>query len=300
MAQEGDLEQVGLVNASSEPPPGLLHPIAEGDLVAIHDRGRLLHQADRALEMAYEQGVLQVGDPGTPAVMPIVDIDAGGRSAQVLFVRWPTGSDGQLPPLRSDSAERWLLVSMLLSPDRLLDVEILGGPVEKGSHLARRIDTVVAAADRARDIAPGSVFHMHDVYEEVPVDPEKPIKGKEVVARIYALSADPGGPDLSLSVIPPRRRQAAQVRGGVVIHEAGAAQADPIVVQTANPDPMTVMRAMQRGTEAGTVGVQTTAGAWSVVCGTGLLKRASASASASVGEPAPGPDEAAASGAGES
>lgn len=273
MAQEGDFEEIGLVGASSEPPPGLLHPVAPADLVAVHDRGRLLHQHERALVLAYEQGMHQVGDPGTDAVLPLVDVDPGGRSAQVLFVRWPLSSDGQLPPLRADSAERWLVVSMLLSPDRILDVEILAGGVPKGSHVGTRIDSLIAAAERARQLAEGTVFHLYDLYEEVPIDPEKPIKGSQILAHVYALAADPGGPDLELFVAPPHRRHEASIRGGFVVHEAGATLEDPLRVQTDNPGPLTVARAMQRGDEAGSIAVQTPKGSWTIVARTGLLAR---------------------------
>lgn len=276
MANEGDFEELGLGNASSEPPPGLLFPVPPEDLVAVHDRGRRLHQLERALVLAYEQGMNQVGDPGTDAVLPLVDVDPGGRSAQVLFVRWRPGTDGQLPPLRADTAERWLMVSLLLSPDQVLDVEILSGKLAKGSHLATRVDTLVAAAGRARELAPGVVFHFFDVYEQVPIDPDKPAKGDEVLARIYGLSADGRGADVELVVAPPHRRHEAEVRSGIVVHEGGAALADPIVVQTPSPGPITVVRAMQRGTDAGTIPVRSARGEWTVAAGTGLLQRASA------------------------
>ena len=124
MADEGDFEELGLVGASSEPPPGLQHPVAAEDLVAVHDRGRRIHQLERAMLLAYEQGMNQVGDPGTEAVLPIADVDPGGRSAQVTFVRWRPGTDGQLPPLRSDSAATaWEMRSSSGASSRLLRPE---------------------------------------------------------------------------------------------------------------------------------------------------------------------------------
>ena len=89
--EEDDLAQVGLRDASSEPPPGLLRPVAPDDAIAVHDRGRLLHQLEKALRMGYADGMMTVGDPGSDAVLPIVDVDPGGRSAQALFVRWRPG-----------------------------------------------------------------------------------------------------------------------------------------------------------------------------------------------------------------
>lgn len=270
-----DLVQVGLRDASSEPPPGLLRPVAPDDLVSVHDRGRLLHQLEKALRMGYVDGMMTVGDPGTDAVLPLVDVDPGGRSAQVMFVRWRAGADGQRPGLSSVTAERWLLVSMLLTPDRVVDVEILQGPVAAGSFLATRIDTVLAAAERARTLAPGVMFHLLDLYEEVPPPASrgaKKAKGKQVVGHVYAFSADAEGADLELQVTIPGRRQPAAVVEAAIVH--ADPKADPMRIETGTPGPMTVARAMLRGLDAGTVTVQSPQGDWVVAAGTGLVRRA--------------------------
>lgn len=270
--EEDDLSQLGMRNASSEPPPGLLRPVAPDDLVSVHDRGRLLHQLEKALRMGYVDGLMTVGDPGTTAVLPLVDVDPGGRSAQALFVRWRPSSSGTLPELTSATAERWLLVSMLLTPDRVVDVEILQGAVEEGSHLAARIDTLVAAAERVRTLAPGTMVHLLDLYEEVPVDPAKPAKGNAVQGHVYALSADADGPDLELVVTLPQRRSPATVTQATVVHASAAA--DPLRIETPTPGPVTVARAMLRGLDAGSITVQSPQGDWIVAAGTGLVRRA--------------------------
>jgi len=272
--EEDDLAEVGLSNASSEPPPGLLRPVAPDDLVSVHDRGRLLHQLEKALRMGYADGMLTVGDAGTDAVLPIVDVDPGGRSAQAMFVRWRPGADGKLPALSAKTAERWLLVAMLLTPDRVVDVEILQGAVEDGSHLATRIDSIVAAAERARTLAPGAMFHLLDLYEEIPVDPHKPAKGNTIQAHVYALSADADGPDLELVVQPPKRRTPATVTAAAVVH--ASADADPLVIETSTPGPVTVARALLRGLDAGSITVRSPQGDWVVAAGTGLMRRADA------------------------
>lgn len=270
--EEDDLAEVGLRDANSEPPPGLLRPVAPDDLVSVHDRGRLVHQLEKALRMGYADGMMTVGDAGTDAVLPLVDVDPGGRSAQALFVRWRPTADGQRPPLQSSTAERWLLVSMLLTPDRVVDVEILQGPVEEGSHLAARIDVVLAAAERVRALAPGTMVHLLDVYEEVLADPAKPAKGNAVQGHVYALSADGDGPDLEVLVRPPRRREPATVTQAAVVHASAAA--DPLRIETPTPGPVTVARAMLRGLDAGSVTVRSPQGDWIVAAGTGLVRRA--------------------------
>ncbi len=272
VVEEGDLEPLGLVGASSEPPPGLMRPVVAEDLVAVHRRGVHVHRMERALRLAYEQGVMSVGNPGTNAVLPLVDVDPGGRSAQVLFVRWRPGTDGQMPPLLVENAERWLLVSLLLNPDRILDVELLQGGLDKG-HTADRVAVMLAAATRAREI-PDAMFHMLDVYEQVPVEPDKPAKGNKVIGHLYALSADADGPDLEFEVDLPQRRQAAAVLKMVEVHQPGATLVDPIKVQTPTPGPITVARVMLRGAEAGEVFVRAGDQAWTVAAATGVLSRA--------------------------
>ena len=74
-------------------------------------------------------------------------------------------------------------------------------------------------------------------------------------------------------VDPPERRQAAEALWATVVHEDGAALLDPIVVKSPTPNPITVTRAMLRGADAGTIGVTSSAGTWSVVAGSGLLQR---------------------------
>lgn len=270
--EEDDLAEVGLGNASSEPPPGLLRPVAPDDLVSVHDRGRLLHQLEKALRMGYADGLMTVGDPGSAAVLPLVDVDPGGRSAQVLFVRWRPGADGKLPELTSATAERWLLVSMLLTPDRVIDVEILQGAVETGSHVAARIDILVTAAERVRTLAPGTMVHLLDLYEEIPIDSAKPAKGNTVQGHVYALAADADGPDLELVVALPQRRSPAAVTQAAVVHASAAA--DPLRIETSTPGPVTVARALLRGFDAGSITVQSPQGDWIVAAGTGLMRKA--------------------------
>jgi hypothetical protein len=273
MAAEGDdLEELGRRGASNDPPPGLLRPVAADDLVAVRDRGYLVYQLETALRMAYADGVATVGDPGTDPLLPLVDVDPGGRSAQALFVRWRPTAEGQRPTLAAATAERWLLVSMLLDPNRVVDVEILQGPVPPGSHLATRIDTVLAAAERVRTLAPGVMVHLLDVYEEVPVDPARPAKGTTMRGRVHALAADGRGADLELLVTPPARRKPAVVTQAVVVHASAAA--DPLRIDTPTPGPLTVARAMLRGPDAGSVTVQSPQGDWSVAAGTGSFRRA--------------------------
>lgn len=249
-----DLEGLGLVGASSEPPPGVLLPVSDVDLVAVTERGRLLQKMERALVMAYEQGVTRVGGiPESDVVLPLVDVDPGGKSAQVMFVRWRGDAKKELDPA---VAERWLLVSILLDPDRVLDVELLAGDVDPASHPYRRVHTLLAAARKLAEVAHGDLFHLLDLYErEDPSD-----AGSKVLGHVYALSADGDAADLEVVVGEPAGRagkkggtKPPEVRSSRTVHPEGRGVASPIVVTLAQPAALTVARAMLLGPQAGEV-----------------------------------------------
>jgi hypothetical protein len=235
-ATEGDLEGLGLTKASSEPPPGVHMPIPPTDLEATTARGQIVARMERALRLAYEQGLSRVGDEAE-VVLPLVDVDPGGKSAQVVFVRWtgPAAKD-----LAIEDARRWVLVSILLGPDQVLDVELLDGAVEPGSHDARRIRSLLAAARHLSKAAPGDLFHLMDLYERFEAEDSK----SKTIARVYALSADGDGPDLEVLVDEVKKKHEPAVLSDVRVHPRGKGVASPIVTTTKSPTPITVARAM--------------------------------------------------------
>ena len=256
-AKADDLEGLGLVAASSEPPPGLLAPVSDVDLPAVSERGRLLQKMERALVLAYEKGVTRVGGiPQSDVVLPLVDVDPGGKSAQVMFVRWHGEATKDLDPSK---AERWLLVSILLEPDRVLDVELLAGVVDGASHVQRRIHTQLAAARTLAEAAPGDLFHLLDLYERE--DPAS--ASSKVLGHVYALSADGDAADFEVVVEETILKKKAkstkppQVRSSRTVHPKGRGAASPIVVELPQPGVITVARAMLLGPSAGEVLVLT-------------------------------------------
>ena len=273
--EHGEFEDLGLSFSNSELPPGLYPAVTDSDLPAVSKRGRLVYAMERALKLAYEDGMFRAGDPNAVAVLPLVEIDAGGNSGEVVFVRWPTPPGGAAPQLLAENAERWLLASIRLNPDSVIDVELLSGKVDKDSHHARRITSLVTAADALRSEAPGALFHLLDVYEVIPGAKKK--QPNRTVAHVYALSADGDGPDLEAVVDEIGKRGPPGVLSVGTTHPAGKGIADPIVVTTPNPGPLTVTRAMMRGPSAGEVLVITADDrSWVVDARTGEIERPSA------------------------
>ncbi len=284
--EHGEFEAIGLSFASSELPPGLYPPVTESDLPAVAERGQLVYAMERALKLGYEDAMLKAGDPHAVAVLPLVQIDPGGESGQVVFVRWPVPAGGVAPPLTPETAERWLLASIRLNPDSVIDVELLTGPVEKESHDARRITSLITAAEALREEAGDALFHLLDIYEVVPS--EKKAKATKTVAHVYALSADGDGPDLEAVVDEVPKRGAPTVLWVGTTHPAGKGIADPIVVAAPSPAPLTVTRAMLRGPKAGSIMVLTDDDQqWAVDARTGQIDRPGAAEDPAAQPPAP-------------
>jgi hypothetical protein len=253
-----EFPNLGRTEANSEPPAGIFMPIPVGDTAEIEKRGALLFAMERALRLGYEKGVFAVGVPQGDTVLPLVDVDPGGRSAQVLFVRWGAADKDDGGRLRPENADRWLLVSMMLEPERIIDRELLAGKVVEGTADYQRINALLAAAESLQAQTPGEVYHLYTVAEVMPTGNKK--RPSKVAIRVYALSDEGDGPDLEVLVDQPKRKKDPEVLSVETIHEKGAAKASPIRVALPQPGPATVVRAMLEGPDAGDVPVQANSG----------------------------------------
>ncbi|MEM6293773.1 MAG: hypothetical protein AAGA54_21035 [Myxococcota bacterium] len=270
--QNPDDEFLGLgrVGASSEPPPGVSRPLVEGDLAGLAERGALLAAMERALRLGYEQGAYAVGVGEGDIVLPLVDVDPGGRSAQVLFLRWRRDQVGLSGDLHPKYAERWLLVSMMLEPERVLDKELLAGTVEEDSVEFHRAAALLAAAQRLRTQTPEEAYHLFTVPELTPTQSRR--TPTMVATRVYAMSARGGGPDVEVLVDEANKGRIPEVLDATVVHEAGAVGDALIRVQSPQPAAASVARVMlQDG--SGSVEVESSAGAWLVDRRTGRVSR---------------------------
>jgi hypothetical protein len=273
-SSDGEFVLLGRTDASSDPEPGVFDPIDDGNLDALRERGRLLHDMERALALAYERGAFEVGVGEGNVVLPLVDVDPGGRSAQVVFLRW-TPDTIKGGNVYARDASRWLMVSLLLSPDRVLDVELLGGTVPEDSVELRRAEDIIEAAHVLRDKAPESAFHLFSVTERLP---SRNAAGSFRQTRVYALSADGEGPDLEIVVArkPKKKRAAPTVLDAMTVHAEGGALADPIAVSALHPRPATVARALMRGSSAVDVDARTPQGLFRISTRTGRVERVGA------------------------
>jgi hypothetical protein len=266
-----EFESLGTRDNNSELPPGLYHPIGPGDLTAVQVRGRLLFEMERGLALGYEHGVFEVGLPPGDVALPLVDIDPGGGSGQVVFLRWPQAAVQAGGELRLEDAERWLMVPIMLGPDRALEPELLHGPVVAGTDEHVRAEAILQAARVLREQASGEMFHLFTVYEVLA--PDKPGKPTKIGTRVYAMSAEGEGPDLEILIDQPRRKKVPPVLATLVVHPSSTLGDDRIELTLAQPAPATVARVMLRGSGSGDVQVQTSTGTWQVSGDSGRVVR---------------------------
>jgi hypothetical protein len=267
-----DLVDLGLVGATTDPAPGVHNPIGRGDLAAIADAGRWLDRAAHALDIADAAVVERMGKLADDVVLPLVDVDPGGASGQVVFVRWP-GAAKSGAPLRAADAQRWVMVALMLDPPRVVDIELLHGNPEPHSAEARRIDALLVAGAALQREAKGQAYYTVDRFVEEPVRSKK--RGSKIVTVVYALAAGEAGPDLELAVDEPGKRDKKPplLLRSQIIHPRGTLQADPVLVQWPDPHPLTVARALERDPAATPLAVRVQSGLYAISSKDGSVER---------------------------
>jgi len=261
---------LGQVGNSSEPPPGVFRPIAQGDVAAVQERGVLLFNLHRALRLGFEQGAQTVGTAEGDIILPLTDVDPGGRSAQVMFLRWGrdhVGVDGNLHP---KYAQRWLLVSVMLEPQRVLDRELLAGEVGENTVEFHRAAAMLSAAKALQSEAPNTAFHLFTVPELHQTDSRR--TPTVVATRVYAQSTSPDGPDFEVLVDAAKKSRIPDVLDVARVHAPDAVTAQHITVASPQPAPASVMRAMALA-DSGLVEVESGSGAWVIDARTGRVSR---------------------------
>jgi hypothetical protein len=243
--------EIGVGDGDPDPPPGVYPPIGRGNLAEIANVGRWLELGARALALADKTVVDRMGTVDADVVMPIVDIDPAGTSGQVVFVRWP-GAKAKEGPLRVEDAQRWVLVALTFGPDRVLDVELLEGEVERGSVEERRINALLVAGSELQKQAAGQAFFTVDRMQiEQTGEKRRP---ERVATVVYALALADDGPDLEVVLDEPKRLKStkkppeppALVRT-TMVHPKGALAASSPSIALDDPHPLTVTRAMRSG-----------------------------------------------------
>ncbi len=259
------------------------HAIEKGDLVGTAVRGKHLAKLERILALGM-RGIGQVGTSAAATLMPRAEVDGGGQSGQVIWYRWLDSDLGEDKELKAEGARRWLLVPVLLDPDRVLEVEQTPHKVEYKHDEYYKVEAMLLAASQANAKYPSGRWGIH-AYREIGTR-----SGKNMATtRVYLLARDPGTPDLEIVVADARKKgEHGEVIAVNEVHAAGGWEGQEIQLQGDEPSPLTVARAAIAGT---TITARTKAGTVYVIDGkTGEITppaAADAGAAAPPAEPPP-------------
>ncbi len=230
---------------------GLVPPV--DDLEAVRDRGALISRMEHALTLAETKALPRAGARAAPVILPIASVDPGGRSAQVTYWRWLSKDIEEGVALAPEKASRWLLSSMLLSPDQVFENETVDGIAEMGSEDYHRIAGLLLATQAALDAHPGGTWHFHS-FRERDATLTDPFRNQ---TRVYALGTDGRSPDLEILVQDEVRRgkkkkqkvlRPASVLSMQVVHSID--DSGTLSLQLPLPSVLTVARVMASGSDA--------------------------------------------------
>ncbi len=263
----------GYASASSESFSHDPLDVDDGDNLALSTaRGVDLHWRDRVYRVAMSRGVSRMAKTSVSTLLPIATADPGYHSGQLTIYRWRQ-RDIEEVDLSPERSHKWIVVPVLLRPDRVLELEQFDVMVEAKSPEAREIEAIILATSAARAEYSGGRWRMF-AYPEVADDREDGIKD---MTRVYMLSQDDQAPDLDVLIADRARRRPAESLGLTVHHEPSMWTREVMEVRRPQPTTLTVTRLVSRGvfaTEFEVLGVD--GSRWTVHSETGAVERVGA------------------------
>ncbi|TPV94444.1 MAG: hypothetical protein B7733_15195 [Myxococcales bacterium FL481] len=266
VATEDTRPPLGLDAATSEdlaggPQVAFVDPTLE----QVRQRGLELCRLERLWALAHNVGLSRApAGPQSGMLVPLVSLDAAGRSGEAVFYRWPEPVEAGRPdPLQ---ATRWLVVPILFEPERVLDSELFSDRVERGDAAHRKLEAFLVAASTARARVPAGSWRIYASFREYEPDGARRLEQ----TRVY-LFGNESAPDLEIVVRDAARREPAHAVSVELVHTAAQRQAEPLGVTGASPSPMTVCRALSRDSPRVRV-VTTSGGRWQIDTGDGRLR----------------------------
>jgi hypothetical protein len=241
-----------------------------GNLALSAARGIDLHWRDRVHRVAMSRGMTRMTSTTLSTLLVVATADPGYHSGQLTVYRW-VQRDIEEVDLSPERGHKWLVVPVLLRPDRVLELEQFDFPVEKKSPEAREIEAVMLAKTVARAEYGGGRWRMF-AYPEVAGGREDDVKE---MMRVYMLSQDDQAPDLDVLIADRMRRKPPRSLGLTVHHEPAMWTREVMTVNGPQPTTLTVTRLVARGVFATEFEVLASDGSrWTVHSETGTVERA--------------------------
>ena len=257
--------RLGYEGASSSDLSSIPLALDPTDLEAVAARGVTLWKMQRAMRLGDRAFSSFVGVTATK-FLPVVAIDRSGSSGEVAFYRWTEAQleDGVASP---EEAERWVVVSLTLDPDEVLEPQELG--TRPNGEQQRMIAAMLMAQSAAEAEHRGARWVAHAFRERTPA-------GNAAQTRIYLIGSDDASPDLEFVVSDPGgRRDPAKISEQSLQLTAEAAAKLPLETPAERPGASTVARAVATATvtEKPVTIVDRGGNKWSVAPKTGQLSR---------------------------
>lgn len=228
--------------------------------------GPALWWREHAMRLGIKRGLPRVGATRNKTLLPIADVDAKFHSANVTFYRWPKLDEGKA--LTGAEAQHWLVIPILLRPDRVLENEQFSDYLEEGSPRAREIDAVVLAGAALLEKHAGGRWHMHPVREGSEKNPSRHIR-----TRVYAIAIDGSAPDAEVVVEDASRTAPAELSALVEVHDADTWDGERIRMRLNAPTAITVARVLEKqaiATKFEAIGAD--GSVWSIDAETGAIE----------------------------
>ena len=230
--------ELGIANAFSRSAGQEGAEVDDTDFEAVANRGRALAYQERMLYLADTKGLRRAGSYNAQALLPVASVDKGFNSGQVTYFRWKQEDVGKNGELEPEKARRWLVVPLLMRPDRVLENEQFDDRLASGTADFARVDSVLLVSKAMETQYPGGTWHMH-VFLEEHEEKNRRIPQR----RVYLFGLDDKSPDLEVVLrAAPRSKKRIDIHSTRILQTAEGRKAQPMESALPVPSPATVAR----------------------------------------------------------
>lgn len=227
---------LGIDGASGNVMANDMAPVDGRDVDLVTRRGVLLGWEEYLFAVGLEAGMGRAGGSAYAGLLPVAAVDEGFNSGQITVYRWMNSDVGEDGALEAKRAHKWLVIPMLLRPDRLLENELFDFKVDEGSGVERQLDAIILATKTAVAAYPDGRWNPHGFLEDGQDEKFKDRKQ----TRVYLMATKAGTPDLEVLVADAKKKKPPEVVHMLVHHRDGLAT--PIVSELEHPGAMSVAR----------------------------------------------------------
>jgi hypothetical protein len=256
---EPEEPSTGRDEASSDDLAPIVTHFDDAEPGAIAERGSTLAWMEHTLTVGLERGLPRVGRSTAAAAMPIASVDPGLHSGQVTIYRWMEDDLDREGNVRPELADRWLIIPMLLRPDRVLELEQMTKEVDMNSPEFHTIAAVDLAQRTLRQREPAGQWNAHPFREQALLG-----HVNRGVTRVYMLGRDAADYEVVVRDALGRKKEP-KVLAVRKHHDPAAMRERPPRIELPRPSPLTVARVLPHVPVGGRVTIAASDGSrWTI------------------------------------